>query len=111
MVVERGDQVEAQAKTRAAVAVTLGQDAKGLQAADDVFDDEPLPRELTISRLLLLRERMMLALLLRQAAVRVAVRQTQVAAVREALRLGRKRQTAFLEQREVLLLAFAEAGG
>lgn len=74
-----------------------------------MFKDEPLSRELAVRYLLLIRQRMMLALSSGQAAVGMQLRQPQVAAVRETLGLRQKRQTAFLEQLEVVLPAFAEA--
>jgi hypothetical protein len=109
VVVERGNQVEPQAEALAAVTVALGQDAEDLQAADDVLDHEPFAGELPVRPLLLIRERVMLALLLRQTAVAVALRQAQIPAVRQALGLWQERQTGPQEQLEVVRPARAEA--
>ena len=74
MIIQRGNQVEPQPKPLAPIAVTLGQNPKDFQAADDVLNDEPLPRKLTVLLLLLVRQRMMLAFLLREAAVAMQLR-------------------------------------
>ena len=47
-IVKSGNQVESQAKSLAPVAVTLRQDTENFNAADDMLDDKPLPRELAI---------------------------------------------------------------
>ena len=41
-VVDRRDEVEAESETRAAVAVTLGQNAKDFEACNDMLDDDAL---------------------------------------------------------------------
>ena len=55
-IVKSGNQVESQAKSLAPVAVTLRQDTENLDAADDMLDDKPLPRELAIGIFLLICE-------------------------------------------------------
>jgi hypothetical protein len=64
---------------------------------------------LPVRRLLLVRERMVLALLLGQATVTVALRQAQIPAVRQALGLRQERQAGLLEQLEIVRPAHTEA--
>ena len=108
MVVECRDQVEAQAEPLAPVAVALAQDAEDLQAPDDVLGHEPLPCQLPVLCLLLARQWVQFAALVRRLAVGMMLRQPQVAAVGQALGLLGQRRPAALEELEVVRPARAE---
>lgn len=110
MVVDRRDQVEAQAEAPAPVAVALAQDAEDFQAPNDVLGHEPLPRQVPVLCLLRRRQRMKLAALVWRPAVGMLLDQAQIAAVREAPGLRPQRRPAALEELEVVRLARAEGG-
>ena len=76
-----------------------------------MLNHEPLARKLSVTRFLLLSQRVQLAFLARQTAVSVVLFQPQVAAVCQALGLRSWRETAFNKQLEVVQLARAERGG
>lgn len=108
MVVERCQESEAQAEALAPVSVALGENTKDLETSDDVLGHEALLCQLPILSFLLARERMVLALLVRCAAIWVQFGDAQVAAVRQARDLCWHRHSALGEDLKVVRAARAE---
>ena len=76
-----------------------------------MLNHEPLARKLSVTRFLLLSQRVQLAFLARQTAVSVVLFQPQVAAVCQALGLRPHRQATLDEQLEVVYFARAKRRG
>ncbi len=81
MVVQPGDQVEAQQEALPPVAITLRQDAEDFQAADDVLDHDPATRQLPVALLLLVGQLGLPRLLPRRPALCMQLLQALIAAV------------------------------
>jgi hypothetical protein len=106
--VQRCNQVEAQPKPFAPVAVALRQNAKDFHAADYVFHHELLPGKLTVLLLLLFTERVPFAPFVGCLAIGMEFGNPQIATVCEALGLRQQRRSALAKQLEIMLLAVAE---
>ena len=111
IVVNGRNQVKAQPKPLAPVAVALRQNPKDFQAADDVFYHETLLRQLPVGLLFLVGERVQLAFLVRRLAVGMMPHQAQIAAVRQAAGPAKQSRPALDQQLEVVPLARAEGRG
>ncbi len=102
MITQRSQQVEAQSKAFAPVAITLAQDAKHLEPRQDTFHDHALARQLLIGHLLFRCERVMLAFLVRRLAVAVPAAQATIAGIGQTAALGAQPQATLLEQRKIM---------
>ena len=102
MIAYSSQQVEAQTKASAPVAVTLAQDAKHLESRQSVFDHHAFAGQLLIGRLLLCCERMMLALFVRRLAIDMPVVETSVASIGHTAAGGFEPQAAVLEKSKVM---------
>ena len=108
MVVETGEQVNAQSKAASSMPVGFLEHAADLQAADDVFDQHPLAGQDLVVGALLGRERRLFAPAFeRRTAPGVELGQTLVAAVGEQFGGGWHPQAAALEQVKVVFAALA----
>lgn len=86
----------------------MRQDFEHFQAGQRMFTTDALPRYRPIARLLLIRERVMLALLLGRFGILAQLVQSLIAAVSQTDMRARQRGSARFEQRKVRLLAFAK---
>jgi hypothetical protein len=111
MIMTRRNQIEAQTEALASVAIALRKEAKDFQAPDDVFNYKPLFCQLPVLRLLLRCQGVQFVFLMRQTAIVMLLRQAQVPAIRQTLRLRQKRQSVLDEQPEVVHLARTETRG
>lgn len=110
MVVEASEQVDAQAVSSAAVAVGFFEHAKDLQAADDVFDQDPFAGQGVVESALLCRQWHGFApAFVRRAALGVELGQTLETTVAEQFRLRSypRVQPTTLEEPKVVLAALA----
>ena len=110
-VVDTGDEVEAQVEAFAPTAVTLTEDAKNFEFADDPLDTQTKAGQDAVRLLFLVGERVMLGGFGRQTGVRVQLVESQVAAVGEHDGVGMNVGRAFFEQAEVMRSALTKSGG
>lgn len=102
MITQGRQQVEAQAKAFAPVAVRLTQDTKHLETVQCMFDHDALAGQLPVVGLLFSSQRMMLALLVRRLAVLVPAIQAAISRIRQAAAFGAQSQATAFEEREVM---------
>ncbi len=81
------DQIETQGKAFAAISITLTQDAKDLQAANDILDQNTLMRQPAVTCLLVFRQRMEFGFFHRRLGILVPVLQALVASIRQTTNL------------------------
>lgn len=112
-VVKSSDEVESQAESLAAVAVGASQQAEPLEPADDMFSHNAFARHLLVFLLLFGRKGTMLALFVRGAtgaAAAIMLLDALIATIAGAAGELLQRQAAFLEEGEVVQLAFGKGG-
>jgi hypothetical protein len=104
-VVNRSDQVEAQRKSRSAIAIPLTQDAKDLQLSENMLNHDPLASQRTISLFLLFGQRMIFGFLERGLAVFMKFGQALVTSICQDPNVRCNSEFVILEKLKVMLVA------
>ena len=103
-------EVEAQAEPPPAISVRADQDTKPLEPADNVFGHNTLACQLPVRSLLLIRQWVVLAFLVRCATVAMMFVDALVATITGAASFLLQRQPTCLKQGEIVRFALAKGG-
>jgi hypothetical protein len=110
-VAKRSGQVEAQRKSRSAIAIPLTKDAKGLQLSKNMPNHDPLGSQRTIFLLFLFCQRIIFGFLDRGLAVFIRFCQVLVTSIRQGLYVFRNLEFLIEEKLKVMLATLAKSGG
>ncbi len=110
-VVDGSDQIEAQPKAFSPITVTLTQDPKDFQLADDILDQNAFPGQLAVGNLLLCAQRMKFTFLGWRLAVGVQAGQSLIASIGYNANRSRYSRTALFEQLKIMVAAVTEVRG
>lgn len=107
VIIQSGNQVEAQSESAAAIAIPFRDDAKDFQMPNDVLDQHFAPRQLTVSAPLFFAQLFALRLFDRCLRIGVFLLQALITGISEQTNVFGNRQCALFEHRKIVRFAVA----